>query len=120
MTELAVNVRCYLSTHAQGFENAMPIKWIAAWCGFPLPLSRTARRSMEKAIEEIRDTGYPLCSTCSTNGGGMYVAQTVAEYMPYYRQIDNRIKKMSNRRSIMLKKLECMSEAEGTPLELVL
>lgn len=111
MTPLAENVRDYLYKYCLGKAQACPINIVAAWFG-------TSRRTLEKATEEIRDAGIPLCSSTIEDPVGLYIAENIQDFMPYYNQISHRIAKMSHRRALAKNTLEKMALTEGTQLEL--
>ena len=113
MTDQAQVILDWLKQQAIGRDNAVTIDRLCVL------FQITERRMLEKITEEIREASHPLCSA-TTAPMGLYLARTTAEFLPYYRQIDNRIAKMSRRRKRMYDMLVRMSEEEGSPLEMEL
>ena len=94
-----------LWSRAFGRKNAKTIKYI---CG----ITGCQRRTVELATEEIRRAGTPLASATSNKPLGLYIARSRAEFEPYIRQIESRIKKMAFHRSQMIKYLDRLDQIQ--------
>lgn len=108
--EIHETLRAYLTLHAQGPGQAIPINAICEKFNWN-------RRRVEMATEVIRALGYPLCSSCNGRKG-LFMARTFSEAKPWLEQINSRIKTMIIHRNIAVKALKAMAHHEGIQLNL--
>lgn len=101
----------YLRFHASGENKTIPIKRLAYLFG-------VSRRSMEQATERLRQEGVLLCSRTKPPGG-LFIAETLEEFMSWDRQIDSRIREMIIHRAQMRKTARLVfTDAEQLSLKL--
>lgn len=67
-----------------GFENAVSMKHLAAATNLSL-------RDVRMAIENARNQGAPICSSCDGENGGYYMPTTKQEAERYIRMQEHRI-----------------------------
>lgn len=113
MTELLQHILEFMQLMGIGPEHAKQIGYLAK-------IFEASRREVEQCTEEIRDAGYPLCSSCAGTFKGLYLARSVEEFLPYYRQLGHRIAKMSKRRTRQLVYWQNRCPKEAVQLELEL
>ena len=110
VSKLAEAVLFFLKSRAVGKENAVKIS------AFEFYLE-SSRRYIEKATEELRGAGIPLCSNL-TNPKGLFLARDYGEALAWVRQIERRMKNMAIHKAQALKGLKALADRDGIQLDI--
>jgi hypothetical protein len=102
----------YLKTWAIGKGAAIKKKTLL------LKFTKMNERYLRLCIAELREAGFPVCSSSRAGEAGYYMAGTVKELLPFYQSTKSRIQKMSHNMKMMETTLYKMAKDSGEQLEL--